>query len=98
MGVGMQLCYLGFEGSAALEAEAGVALVRLERAAKRIAGCRLEIEARDDRPGHRVYDARLDLVTRNYGLIPGQRTTHEDVITAVHLAFEAAFRLLENAD
>jgi hypothetical protein len=96
MGVGMQLCYLGFDGSAALEAEAGVALVRLERAAKHIAGCRLEIEARDDRPGHRLYDARLDLVTRNYELIPGQRSTHENSSTAVHLTFEAAFQLLDS--
>ena len=48
-GVGRQLCYLGFDGSAALETEAGIALVHLERAAKHIASCRLEIATIEQR-------------------------------------------------
>lgn len=95
MGVGMQIAYFGFVGSAAVESEAGAELVRLERFAKRIAGCHLAIEAWYDRPGHRLYDARLDLITRDYNLIPVQRSTDEDAEVAVRLAFDAAVGVLE---
>ena len=46
MGVGMQIACLGFTGSAAIEAEAGAQLVRLERFRALIDGCHLAIESR----------------------------------------------------
>ena len=46
MGVGMQIVCVGFTGYAALEAEAGAQLVRLERFRARLADCRLTIESR----------------------------------------------------
>jgi hypothetical protein len=95
MGVGMQIACFGFAGSAALEGEAGAELVRLERFAKRIAGCHLAIEALHDQGGRARYDARLDLITRDYGLIPVEHCTDADPNAAVHRAFDSAIRLLE---
>ncbi|SAL04748.1 hypothetical protein AWB81_06838 [Caballeronia arationis] len=95
MGVGMQIACVGFAGSTALEGEAGVELVRLERFAKRIAGCHLAIEALHDHGGRALYDARLDLITRDYELIPVEHCTDADPNAAVHRAFDSAIRLLE---
>jgi hypothetical protein len=72
MGVGMQIACVGFAGSTALEGEAGVELVRLERFAKRIAGCHLAIEALHDHctdadPNaavHRAFDSAIRLLER----------------------------------
>ncbi len=38
MGIGMQIAYFGFAGSAQLEAEASIQLIRLERFSARLAG------------------------------------------------------------
>jgi hypothetical protein len=70
MGIGMQIVYLGFAGSGPIEAEAGAQFVRLERFWKIISGCHLAIEALHDKPGHVMYDARLDLITRANELLP----------------------------
>ncbi|MGF6598726.1 nucleotide-binding universal stress UspA family protein [Paraburkholderia sp. GAS448] len=95
MGVGMQIVYLGFAGSNQLEAEAGAQFVRLERFGKFISGCHLAIEACGFRSGHRLYDARLDLITRRNDLIPVERYTDEDPRIALRAAFDAAVRRLE---
>jgi hypothetical protein len=95
MGIGMQIAYFGFPGSAEIEAEASVELVRLDRFSKLIGGCRLAIEAWSGQPAHRLYDARLDLITRDYGLIPVERCTDEDPHVAVRGAFDTAVRVLE---
>ena len=95
MSVGMQIAYRGFVGSAGVEAKAHAELARLARFSGRIAGCHLAIEAMWDRPGHRLYDARLDLITPDHELIPLARSTDEDPDTAVHVAFDTAVRLLE---
>ncbi|RQV12160.1 metal ABC transporter ATPase [Burkholderia cenocepacia] len=65
MGVGMQIACLGFTGSAAVEAEAGAQLVRLERFRALLDGCHLAIEARTVADGARLYDVRLDLSMRD---------------------------------
>jgi len=96
MGVGMQIVYLGFTGSAPIEAEAGAQFVRLERFWKTISGCHLAIEAMHDGPGHTVYDARLDLITRTNELIPVKHCCSADPHVAVRDAFDAAERHLEN--
>ncbi|CDY79165.1 Cation transport ATPase [Caballeronia glathei] len=96
MGVGMQIAYLGFAGSAALEGEAGAELVRLNRFAEHIAGCHLAIEARSDQSsGRALYDARLDLITRDYALIPVEHSTDADPKLALHQAFDTAVEVLE---
>ena len=45
--------------------------------------------------GRALYDARLDLITRDYGLIPVEHCTDADPNAAVHRAFDSAIRLLE---
>lgn len=95
MGLAMQIVYQGFAGTNDVEREAGVELVRLECAAIDIANCHLTIEAYSDQTGKRRYDARLDLVTRQFDLIPVERGSDADVRTAVHQAFDNAMRCLE---
>ncbi|KVM73059.1 hypothetical protein [Burkholderia ubonensis] len=94
MGVGMQIAYFGFAGSAALEAEAGEQLVRLERFRTLISGCHLAIESRASGAGQRAYDVRLDLITRNNELRPIPHCVGEDPHEAVRRAFAAAERTL----
>ena len=56
----MQIACFGFAGSAALEGEAGAELVRLERFAKRIAGCHSQSRRCATTVDARSSDARLD--------------------------------------
>jgi hypothetical protein len=95
MGVGLQIVYVGFAGTARIESEAGVRLVRLERFARRISGRRLAIEALRGEAGQRMYDARLDLITRAGESFPVAHCSNEDVEAAVRAAFDAAERELE---
>jgi hypothetical protein len=97
MGIGMQIVYLGFAGSGPIEAEAGAQFVRLERFWKIISGCHLAIEALHDKPGHVMYDARLDLITRANELLPVRHCRNEDAHAALQEAFDAAERQLKSA-
>ncbi|RQS76831.1 metal ABC transporter ATPase [Burkholderia sp. Bp8963] len=94
MGMGMQIAYFGFAGSAALEAEAGAQLVRLDRFRALISGCHLAIESRATGPGQRAYDVRLDLITRNNELKPVPHCVGDDANEAVRCAFAQAEREL----
>ncbi|WP_277182928.1 hypothetical protein [Caballeronia sp. BR00000012568055] len=91
----MQIAYQGFTGSDKVERLAGVELVRLESAASDIVNSHLTIEAYRDTSGVQLYDARLDLVTKNFDLIPVQRGSNSDVSVAIHEAFDNAMRLLK---
>ncbi|QTD94325.1 metal ABC transporter ATPase [Burkholderia anthina] len=95
MGVGMQIVYVGCTGFAALEAEAGAQLVRLERFRARLGDCRLAIEARTSADGGRIYDVRLDLVM--YGCAPASLPccSGDDVTEAMCCAFAQAERMLD---
>jgi hypothetical protein len=107
MGVGMQIVYLGFAGTAQIEGEAATQLVRLERFSKSIAGCHLAIEAIRERPGSAgtgapaagisspVFDARLDLIMRNGEFVPIEHCLNADPNMAVRTAFDAAERKLD---
>jgi hypothetical protein len=94
MGVGMQIVYMGFVGSAEIEAEASVQLVRIDRFAGCVAGCHLAIESLRNLDGSRSYDARLDLITRDYNMIPVEHVTDSDPQEAIRAAFDAAMLLL----
>lgn len=97
MGVGMHIVYLGFAGSVPIEAEAGVQLVRLERFASVLTGCHLAIEALKTSTGQPMYDARLDLMTRENGFTPIGHCSSPDPRAAVRQAFDAAERFLGDA-
>ncbi|MCP3710057.1 hypothetical protein M3I54_24280 [Paraburkholderia sp. CNPSo 3274] len=98
MGLGMQIVYLGFPGSSALEAEAGVQLLRLERFSGGVlAGCHLAIERMHPlQPGiHQpAYDVRLDLVSASRELAPLGHCEGDDPVAAMRAAFDAAERQL----
>ncbi|MBR8233102.1 metal ABC transporter ATPase [Burkholderia sp. AU42008] len=94
MGVGMQIACLGFTGSAAVEAEAGAQLVRLERFRAWIEGCHLAIESRTATDGARRYDVRLDLVMRDATRRPLPPCVGADVDDALRRAFAQAERAL----
>ncbi|KAB0642344.1 metal ABC transporter ATPase [Burkholderia latens] len=90
MGVGMQIVCVGFAGSAALEAEAGAQLVRLERFRARLDDCRLEIESRPTADGGRAYDVRLELLTNDRAPVSLSSSTSGDVNDAIRRAFAQA--------
>ncbi|KXU83601.1 hypothetical protein CR51_42430 [Caballeronia megalochromosomata] len=94
MGVGLQIAYLGFAGSSAIEREAGVELVRLAGVAMDIIDCRLTIKASLDGAGRAVFDAQLVLLTRASEQITVRRNTDADASVAMRHAFDDAVRLL----
>lgn len=94
MGIGMQIVYLGFPGSTAIEAEAAVQLLRLYRFAPALSGCHLAIERLRGSDAARGYDVRLDLVSNLHALQPIAHCESSDPQQAVRHAFDAAEREL----
>ena len=97
MGIGMQIVYLGFAGSAAIEAEAGVQLLRLGRYGPALAGCHLAIELLRPRGGRPLYGVRLDLISDSHVLRPIGHCESDDPQQAVRDAFDAAEKELRLA-
>jgi hypothetical protein len=93
MGIGMQIVYFGFAGAARMEAEAAVQFVRLEQFGDRISGCHLAIEATHSESGP-VFDARLDLITRDGKLVPLPHCANVDPEKAIRAAFDRAVEAL----
>ncbi|RQR30857.1 metal ABC transporter ATPase [Burkholderia sp. Bp9143] len=94
MGVGMQIVCVGFAGSAALEAEAGVQLVRLERFRARLDDCRLAIEARATVDGGRTYDVCLELIMHDRAPATLPCSTGDDLNETMRRAFTQAEQAL----
>ncbi|VWD11376.1 metal ABC transporter ATPase [Burkholderia lata] len=94
MGVGMQIACHGFAGSAAVEAEAGAQLVRLERFRALIGGCHLAIESRAVADGACQYDVRLDLVMHDAALWALPPCVGDDMDDALRRAFMQAEQAL----
>ncbi len=95
MGLGMQMVYLGFAGSAAIEAEAGVQLLRLERFGRVLKSCHLAIEELHGLDSSQSYDVRLDLVTESSGFSPVEHHYGTDPLVVMREAFDAAEHELE---
>ncbi|WP_322024608.1 metal ABC transporter ATPase [Burkholderia sp. BCC1977] len=94
MGVGMQIVCVGFAGSAALEAEAGVQLVRLERFRARLGDCRLAIESRTTVDGGRTYDVSLELVMHDRAPASLPCSSGDDVNETMRRVFAQAEQAL----
>lgn len=94
MGLGMEIAYLGFGGSPAIEAEACVQLLRLGKFSTVLSECHLAVELVrvDGQPP--MYDVRLDLVSPSHERYSGGHYESEDPGAAVRAAFDAAERLL----
>jgi hypothetical protein len=95
MGIGMQIVYLGFSGTARLEGEAAAQLVRLERYSGLLSNCHLAIEEVRSPLAKPTYDVRLDLITRARDLKPIEHCSSEDAEQAVRWAFDAAEKELQ---
>jgi len=96
MGIGMQMVYVGFPGSPAIEAEAGVQLLRLDRFSSMVAECLLAIECLPVQGQPPVYEARLELTTVTRQLHPVRHCESADPRVAVRAAFDAAERELSS--
>jgi cold shock CspA family protein len=96
-----QVTFHGLDRSPALEAKALECARRLDRFADRIMGCRVDIE-QTGRHRHqgRMYRVRIDLTVPGGEIVighdPGRDHRHEDAYVALHDAFEAARRRLED--
>ncbi|AKM39323.1 hypothetical protein [Burkholderia contaminans] len=94
MGVGMQIACLGFAGTAAVEAEAGAQLVRLERFRALITGCHLTIESLAAADGARRYDARLELIMHDMARWPLPPCVGDDMDDVLRRVFTQAEQAL----
>lgn len=81
---------LGFSGSAAIETEAGLQLLRLERFGSLLAGCHLAIERRSAPGLPPVYEIRLDLIWASQQVQPVERQESADPCFAIRAAFDLA--------
>jgi cold shock CspA family protein len=96
-----QITFHGVEPSPAVEAKALEYAGRLDRFADRIMGCRVDIEqiSQHHHQG-RLYRVRIDLTVPGGEILinrdPGMDHRHEDVYVALHDAFDAARRRLED--
>ena len=97
MGLGMQIVYLGFAGSSALDAEAGVQLLRLDRFSGMLSGCHLAVEQLGACGSAPAYDVRLELLSVSREFKPIAHCENEDPIAAMRAAFDAAERELRSA-
>ncbi len=97
MGLGMQIVYLGFSGSANIEAEAAVQLLRLEPFGGLLKSCHLAIESLHCEDNRAAYGVRLDLFMAPEELKPVVHCTDEDPLVAIRVVFEAAERTLQLA-
>nr|WP_042337480.1 hypothetical protein [Paraburkholderia ferrariae] len=94
----MQIVYLGFAGSRAIEAEACIQLLRLERFAGLLKGCHLAIERLHDGRRSEAYDVRLDLFSGSSELKAVEHRTSDDPLVAMREAFDAAEHELQMAE
>ena len=90
MGLGMQIVYVGLAGSADLEAQAGVQLLRLGRFDATLSECRLVMELLPSSGQAPRYGAQLDLLFYGRGLDCAYRRENADLGVAVRTAFDAA--------
>jgi hypothetical protein len=94
MGIGMQITYLGLPGTASLEAEAAVQLLRLQLYGTYFSDCQLAIEHLGQRSGSSLYEVRLDIRTAAHALRRIARCVHYSAEAAIRCAFNRAARAL----
>ena len=94
MGIGMQITYLGLPGTASLEAEAGLQLLRLQPYGIYFSDCRLAIEHLRQRSGSSVYEVRLEIAHPVCGLRRIGRCIRDSAEAAIRCAFNMAVRVL----
>lgn len=94
MGLGMQIVYVGLPGSAAVEAQAGMQLLRLGRFNAMPPECRLVLESLSSAPHAPRYRARLELISFERAFDCARQREDADLSAAVRAVFEAVEREL----
>ncbi|MBW7852014.1 MAG: HPF/RaiA family ribosome-associated protein [Rhodospirillales bacterium] len=101
MQIPLQISYRGFAGTEAIEADIRARADELDRFYGRIMGCRVVVETLH-RHHHKgtLYHIRIDLTVPGAELVvkrdPAEHHAHEDIHLAIHDAFDAARRMLED--
>jgi len=95
MGIGMQIAYLGLSGTASMEAEAAVQLLRLQPYSTYFSDCQLVIEHMGQRSGSSLYEVRLEIGTAARALTRIARCARASAEEAIRCAFNKAVRALE---
>lgn len=67
MGIGMQIAHVAFSGTASLECEAAMQLLRLQRYAAYVSDCCLSIESLGPSRANSLYEVRLFIGTTKTG-------------------------------
>lgn len=94
MGLGMQIVYVGFPGSSAIEAQAGVQLLRLVRFDSMLSECRLVVELLPLHGQLPIYGVRLDLASSGHELDCASHCESADLEAAMRAVFAVAEREL----
>ncbi|HEX7748935.1 MAG TPA: hypothetical protein VF445_09310 [Bordetella sp.] len=94
MGLGMQIVYVGLPASAAVEAQAGLQLLRLIRFSAMPPECRLVVESLSSSQQSPTYRARLELMSSERAPGCTHQCESDDLSAAVRAVFEAVEREL----
>lgn len=95
MGIGMQIAYIGFPGSASLESEAALQLLRLQTYAAYVSDCWLSIEHQGTSSANVQYEARLLIGATKSSARRLGRCVRDSAEAAIRCAFNIAVRALE---
>jgi hypothetical protein len=95
MGIGMQIAYIGISGTACMESEAALQLLRLQPYAAYVSDCWLSIELKGSSPANAVYEVRLFIGTVKSGARRIGRCIRDSAEAAIQCAFNIALRALE---
>jgi hypothetical protein len=94
VGIGMQIIYFGLTGTASLETEAALQLLRLQPYSASFSDCRLAIERVGKDSTNGVYEVRLEVTTQVNGLRRVGRCVRDSAEAAIRCAFNRAVRVL----
>lgn len=89
MGIGMQIAHVAFSGTASLECEAAMQLLRLQRYAAYVSDCCLSIESLGPSRANSLYEVRLFIGTTK------NRARRLNAEAAIRYAFNIAVRTLK---
>lgn len=101
MQVPLQLTFHNVKASAAVEEKINENVQKLQRFYNRIINCRVTVDAphRNQRKGN-LYHVKIELSVPNGELIvnhnPSDEVSHADIYVAIHDAFDAARRQLQD--
>lgn len=101
MAAELQISFHGMDHSPAVEAAVRRRAKKLEQYSDRLIACRVVLDAINRRPKQAtLYGVRVGLVVSG-GIVmadrePGQHHTHKDIHVAIHDAFDAARRRLQD--